>query len=125
MSLIDWSRLAARANADGEFRLQARFWNASIRVDTGDGVVRIAIGDGRIAAVEPWGGRIASDLAISASTDAWAELLAPMPKPFYHDLAAAAVHHDVSFSGDVRHRCAYYPAVRRLVELMREVRNDQ
>ena len=123
MSLMDWSRLVARANADGEFRLHARFWNASIRIDTGAGAVRIAIGDGRIATVEPWGGRIASDLSISASTDAWAEMLAPLPRPFYHDLAAAAVHHDVAFSGDIRHRCAYYGAVRRLVELMREVHN--
>jgi len=124
LSLIDWPRLAALANADGEFRLQARFWNASIRVDSGDESMRIAIGDGRVATIEPWGGRIASDLSIAATPEAWSEMLAPLPRPFYHDLAAAAVHHDVSFSGDVRHRCAYYPAVRRLVELMREVKND-
>jgi len=124
MPLLDWPRLVAHANADGEFRLQARFWTASIRIDSGDETVRLAISDGKLASVEPWAGRIASDLSIAAPAGEWQELLAPLPRPFYHDLAAAAVHHAFAFEGNVRHRCAYYPAVRRLVELMREVRHS-
>ena len=123
MSLLDWPRLGKRANDDGEFRLLARFWNASIRIELGGEHVRLALRDGVVAGIEPWGGRTACDLTITAPESAWRELLAPLPKPFYHDLTAAAVHHEFGLFGDVRHRCAYYPAVRRLVELMREVHN--
>lgn len=124
MSLLDWGKLIERANADGEFRLLARFWNAAVRLEVGEEHLSLSIRNGRIGTVEPWGGRIASDLTISAPADEWSRLLAPVPVPFYHDLAAAAAHHGFRLYGDVRHRCAYYPAVRRLVELLREVRND-
>jgi hypothetical protein len=124
MGLVDWPAVAARANADGEFRILARFWNASIRLELGSEHLRVAIRHGELAAVEPWSGRIASDLTIAAPEHAWRALLAAVPQPFYHDLAAAAAHHEFDLHGDIRHRCAYYPAVRRLVELMREVHND-
>lgn len=123
MALLDWSRLGRRANEDGEFRLLARFWNASVRIEAGAEHVRVAMRDGVVAGIEPWGGRAASDLTIAAPEAAWREVLKPVPRPFYHDLAAAAAHHEFGLYGDVRHRCAYYPAVRRLVELMREIHN--
>jgi hypothetical protein len=123
MSMFDAPRLLDHANDDGEFRVLARSWNATIRLAMGDVHLRLLIRDGRLAAVEPWDGGDACDLTIMGPADGWAEMLAPTPKPFYHDLFAAAVHHGFFFLGDVRHRCAYYPAVRRLVELMREVRN--
>ena len=46
-----------------------------------------------------------------------------MPRPFYQDLYAATVHHGFSVSGDTLNYCAYYPALRRLVELMRDARH--
>ena len=68
--------------------------------------------------------RVASDLAIEAEDEEWNSLLAPMPRPFYHDLHAATVHHGFAVSGNTLNYCAYYPALRRLIELMREVRNE-
>jgi hypothetical protein len=123
MATIDWPRLIARANEDGEFRILARFWNATIRLELGDVHMGVVVRDGVLAGVDPWGGRVASDLTITGPAGGWVEMLAPRPRPFYHDLSAAAVHHGFGFYGDVRHRCAYYPAVRRLLELMREVHN--
>ena len=45
------------------------------------------------------------------------------PRPFYQDLYAATIHHGFTAAGNRTHFCAYYPALRRLVELMREVKN--
>ncbi|MEQ8485911.1 MAG: hypothetical protein RIB46_16250 [Pseudomonadales bacterium] len=122
--MLDWDHLARRANDDGEFRLHARFWNARIRIGHGDGSTRLRLVDGALTDVGPWRpADFGADLTIGADPAAWDALLAPVPKPFYHDLWAASVHHGVQLIGDSHHRCAYYPAVRRLLELMREVRH--
>lgn len=122
--LLDWSALRRRANADGEFRLHARFWNARIRVGSGAATTSIEIRHGEVHGIEPWNPAwFGADLNIRADAPEWDALLAPLPKPFYHDLWAANAHHGFSLSGDTHHLCAYYPALRRLVELMRETRN--
>jgi hypothetical protein len=120
---IDFTGLAARANADGEFALHARFWNATVRLRIGERSYRLDVRDGAIARVKPWFGTIAADLAIEADESEWNELLAAMPRPFYQDLYAATVQHGFTVVGDTLNYCAYYPAVRRLVELMREARH--
>ena len=121
--MLDWQALQARANDDGEFRIQARFWNAIVRFTCGQESTRIDMRDGKIAAIEPWFGNMAGNLTVTASEDDWDALLAPIPKPFYQDLFAATVHHGFETAGDTKHYCAYYPAIRRLIELMREVKH--
>ena len=117
---IDFTALAERANADGEFALHARFWNATIKLRIGPASHRLDVRDGRLAARGPWSGAIAGDLTIEADEREWAKLLERVPRPFYQDLYAATIHHGFSVAGDTRHYCAYYPALRRLIELMRE-----
>lgn len=121
--LLDFSMLAQRANADGEFALHARFWNAIVKLRVGAASFRLDIRNGSLAECAPWLGTVACDLAIEAEDDEWRKLLEPMPKPFYQDLYAATIHHGFSVAGDTLNYCAYYPALRRLVELMREVRH--
>ncbi len=121
MSEPDWAALRDAANADPEFRLHARFWSSVIRLGFGERLWRLEIRGGELAAVEPWRDALACDLAIAAPERDWAALLEPVPRPFYQDLAAAAAHHGFVIAGDTLHYCAYYPALRRLVELMREV----
>lgn len=121
--LLDFSTLPTRANADGEFALHARFWNATVKLRVGATSYRLDIRDGALTGCAPWLGAIAADLAIEADDEEWAKLLEPMPRPFYQDLYAATIHHGFSVSGDTLNYCAYYPALRRLVELMRKVRH--
>jgi hypothetical protein len=118
-TLPDFSTLAGRANADGEFALHARFWNATVRLRVGPARYRLDIRDGVLRDCTPWLGGIAADLAIEADEAEWRNLLAPVPKPFYQDLYAATVHHGFSVTGDTVNYCAYYPALRRLIELLR------
>ncbi len=120
---IDFPALAVRANADGEFALHARFWNATVKLRAGAASYRLDIRDGKLSGCTPWLGAIASDLSIEAEESDWTELLAPLPRPFYQDLYAATIHHGFAVSGDTLNYCAYYPALRRLVELMREARH--
>lgn len=122
--MLDWKALETRANADGEFRLHARFWNARLRVGCGHDTTCVEIRHGAIHGITPWDAAVfGADLDIRADAAEWDALLAPVPKPFYHDLWAANAHHAFSLRGDTHHLCAYYPALRRLVELMRGVRN--
>ena len=120
--LLDFSKLPARANADGEFALHARFWTATVKLRVGPSNYRVAVRDGKLTECAPWFGGMACDLAIEADESEWVNLLEPMPKPFYQDLYAATIHHGFSVAGDTLDYCAYYPALRRLVELIRAER---
>ena len=122
--MLDWERLKDCANADGEFRLHARFWTGTLKIANGPHGTRIDVRDGAISAIEPWYASLAGDLSVSAPPAEWEALLAPTPQPFYQDLYAATVHHGFTATGDRTHFCAYYPALRRLVELMRDVKNN-
>ena len=46
-------------------------------------------------------------------------MLLPAPPAFYQDLYAAAAHHGFQVHGAVEDVGPYYPALRRLIELLR------
>ncbi len=121
---LDWAAVRQRANEDAEFRQHARFWNATIRLVVGRKATRLRVEGGAVASIEPWFGAIAADLSISASEEQWAALLAKTPAPFYQDLYPAAIHHGFEVAGSVSDYCAYYPAIRRLIELLRNADED-
>ena len=118
-----WAAVMAQANEDAEFRLHARFWTATVRLRIGRRNRRLRLQDGAVAAIEPWFGGLAANLAIGAPERDWQALLEPVPRPFYQDLYPATIHHQFDVIGDTASYCAYYPAIRRLIEIMREVRN--
>lgn len=122
MTAIPWDRLAARANADGEFLQQARSWNATVRFDVGSESHAVRIEDGTIRALEPCAADAACDVFVSAAPDEWARLLEPVPRPFYHDLFGAYWRHGFRLNEDMTAWAAYYPALRRLVEILREAK---
>ena len=121
--MLDWQQLATRANADGEFLINARFWDALVRIDDDSGSTALHIRDGQIAETDACRPEQAADLCIRASSEDWRALLALTPQPFYQDLYAASLHHGFEIHGPSKHQHAYYPALRRLVELMRETHN--
>ena len=122
---IDAQRLIALANGDGEFALQARMWNARVSIANGADTITLTVVQGRIVGAEAVDAASAelAHVRIAGSPAGWDEMLRPIPRPFYQDLRAAAVHHDFTLAGDLMHTAAYYPAIRRLIELLREVRN--
>ena len=122
MALIDWDVLARRVNEDGEFRLASRFWNASVRLDLGPESRWLCFREGELREVASCEGEAPCDLQISAPAEEWECLLAPVPRPFYQDLLGAQLHHGFQLSADPIDYAAYYPALRRLVEILREGR---
>ena len=116
----DPEELRDAANGDPEFKHAARFWTCGLRLEAGSSGVTLRITDGHVASIEPeptdeW------DLRIAAPESDWSALLEEVPRPFYQDLYGAVTHHDFELSGDLEGQLhPYYPAVRRLMELLRE-----
>ena len=122
---IPLGALPDAANRDGEFRIAARFWDCTLRLDEGDRGSTIRIENGQITAVEPAQAGASWDLRIAAPPEEWEKLLAPVPQPFYQDLQGAATHHGFVLEGDLEHHLfPYYPAVRRLIEILRSTESS-
>lgn len=124
MPSIPWARLPEQVNADGEFRLAARFWDACVRLDFGGESRALRFEGGRLVEVRPCGQDAACDLWVSASAEDWEKLLEPVPRPFYQDLVGAQLHHGFRMNENPLAWAAYYPALRRLVEILRAARED-
>lgn len=119
MRQIPWSRVMERANADGEFRIAARFWRTALRFDLGPESVHLTVDDGVIRAVAL--ARPGADCAVSVAgtRESWERLLAAAP--LWQDLVGAVLRGDfVVTAADPEAFYAYYPAVRRLLDLVRE-----
>ena len=122
--MIAWTELQRRLNADGEFRYAARGWDATLRLDVGAASHRLRIEDGSVVDVDPCEGDAACDLFVGASEDDWRELLAPVPRPYFQDLFGAQLLHGVRLPEDPLAYAAYYPALRRLMQLLSAARED-
>ena len=88
--MLDWDTVRARANDDGEFRLHARLWTATVRLGIGHRNYKMRIDDGSVRSIERWPGGVATDLAIHAPQTDWEAMLAKTPRPFYQDLYGRA-----------------------------------
>lgn len=112
-----------RANGDGELRIAARLWTGVLRFDVGERMYSFPFEGGRLA--EVMAGAAGENpvrpytVRVSAPEEDWRELLAPVPRPFYQDLYGAISRHGFAVDGDFETFFAYYPAVRRLIELLR------
>ncbi|MBM4258920.1 MAG: hypothetical protein FJ147_23835 [Deltaproteobacteria bacterium] len=122
-----FEKLQEVANNDPEFRLAARFWDTNLRLEMGDELLLLQIEKGRIADVTSGHQAIAFltpvHLVVSAPTSEWQKFLERIPKPFYVDLWGAMTHHGFKVAGDMESLYSYYPAVRRLFDIMRALAN--
>jgi hypothetical protein len=116
--MIPWSELPHRLNGDAEFRYAARLWEATLRLDMGDVSHRLRFERGVLVEVTACEADAPCDLFVGASEGAWRELLAPVPRPYFQDLFGAQLSHGVRLPEDPLAYAAYYPALRRLVQLL-------
>ena len=122
MHEIPWQHVIEEANRDGEFRIAARLWNATLRFDVGERSVALAVSDGEIRTVRPCAPGSRCDASVSGPAEEWEELLARVPRPLHQDLFGGISLGRFQLEGDVEAFYAYYPAVRRLVDIVREAR---
>ena len=116
-------QIKTAVNNDPEFRITARFWHAAIRLEIGDDAVLLCIEKGQVA--EVMSGRqvfaflVPANIVIAAPATEWEKFLERVPKPFYVDLFSATAHHGFTVGGDMESVYAYYPALRRLFDILR------
>ena len=123
MLLADPARLRAGANADPEFCLAARYWNATLSLESPTGALRVEIAEGRVANCRAAETGEPATITVTAPDDGWARFLAPEPRPFYQDLLGGCVqHHGFTVAGDILTLSAYYQAAQRLFAVMRALR---
>lgn len=131
MALVDMERYREGVNSDDEFRMAARFWSAAIRVEMGSETYFFRLQDGKlISAAPPSGASVATDirdydLEISAPEEEWSKYLEDVPAPFYHELWAAVSRHNFRHGGNMKMWFAYYPALRRMFEIMRSYKLEK
>ena len=119
MRQIPWSRVLERANGDGEFRIAARFWRTALRFDLDPESVCFTVDDGVIRTIAPSDPGADCAVSVVGSRECWERLLAAAP--LWQDLLGAVLRGDfVVTAVDPEAFYAYYPAVRRLVDLVRE-----
>lgn len=126
MHLTDPTRLQASTNADPEFRLAARYWNATLSLESPSRALRVEIADGQVASCRESEAGQPATIAVVASDDGWTQFLAPLPRPFYQDLLGGCVqHHGFAVTGDMLALSAYYQATQRLFAVMRALRGGR
>jgi hypothetical protein len=126
LHLADPAGLQAGANADAEFRLAARYWNATLSLESPTRALRVEILEGRVANCREGAAGEPATITVTAPDDGWAEFLAPEPRPFYQDLLGGCVqHHGFTVAGDMLTLSAYYQATQRLFAVMRALRSGR
>jgi hypothetical protein len=112
-------RTLPTANNDGEFAIAARMWDSDVVLVSGSDAVRFNVRDGRVTGVTAVASETSALIRITGSPDGWAKMMLPVPPPFYQDLFGAAAHHGFTIEGKLEDVYPYYPALRRLIELLR------
>jgi hypothetical protein len=129
MPLFDCDAVLEAANADSEFNLAARFWNADLRFGADGEAYLMRIRDGQISTFSQVraaeAAKAATDVQISGSSAGWQELLRPVPKPFFQDLMSAVTRENFQLEGDLIAFYPYYRAACRLLEIMRTIPSMQ
>jgi len=123
MTLFDQSRFIAAVNADGEFRLSARYFNGALKLFFDKDSILLTFRDGQLAAITPGVKFDSADVTIKGPVTNWREFLQPVPRPFFHDMFASIVRDAFEWTGNSETFFAYYGAFRRMFQLMRECAN--
>ena len=115
--------IRAALAADGEFAIAARYWSALVRLELGAQSYLLVVDEGRVGDFRPAAGADPEPDVVLAGPDSdWTEILAPVPRPYFHDVLSGARFgfHRVTVTGDELDEVfPYYHAIQRLVDVIR------
>lgn len=117
MTLFDYPALIELANVDREFPRSARYWTGLLALQIDDCVTVLRLDEGVVSLAEPGAPLGVNDIRVAASAADWEKMLAPAPPPGWQDIATARAF---TIEADVVNFGPYYPAIRRLLDLIRE-----
>ena len=117
--MLTAEELAAACNADGEFVLAARRWSGAVRFRIDDHVIGLSLRDG---VAGPWStaDRGVPTVEFSGPASVWDQIFAPRPPRLLNDLLPAEFTGQLIRSGDEMAYWQYFPAIARIVEIVRE-----
>ncbi|KWX67592.1 hypothetical protein [Mycobacterium sp. NAZ190054] len=120
---LDLHALEHQLRHDPEFVLNSHQLTATIRVIIGTTQsFQIIVGNGSLTEIDPEVTPFDPyDIQLAGTDEHWTQLLAVIPPAFYQDFYPAMVHHGFRIEGDMETIMAYYPAIRRLGDLLRTV----
>ena len=104
-------------NADAALVHRGRWLSADMMVEIGEDRYLVAIREGRIERVEPFGLlAMPYEFAIRADADAWAEFWKPVPKPRHHDVMALIREGKMRIEGDLEKMMAHFLTLKLMLE---------
>ncbi len=119
-------RLRERINQDGAFRQVSRDMKLNLAIET-DGAARlVTFRDGALTSVRPFAAVTEPvDLTIRGDLTFWRNLLSPVPPPRFQNLYAGVRAETCQVSGNAELYWAYFAALTRLLDVMRDVENNR
>jgi pimeloyl-ACP methyl ester carboxylesterase len=121
VEIVGLSNLSELTAGDGEFSIGARHWTGFLRFGVGESAHRIELRDGAVVgvAVVPTATPFEDDeVGFRAAAEVWEQMLEPEPRPHFHGIMAAR-REGMEVEGSEERRLQYFPAIRRLIELLR------
>lgn len=115
-------RIQGALNDDPEFLIMARQCNLDYAFGVGDRWFRYRIRDGKVASITA-GLSIFdnSDVVFAGDEETWTKVLSPVPPPLHTDLWPTLLHGKMTMTGDVESAYAYWPMLRRVWDVVREL----
>ena len=119
-------RLRERINQDGAFRQVSSDMTLNIAIET-DGAARlVTFRDGTLTSIKPFVAVTEPvDLTVRGDTTFWRNLLSPVPPPRFQNLYAGVRAETCQVSGNAELYWAYFAALTRLFDVMRDVENNR
>lgn len=110
--------LVEACRKDGEFRLAARHWTGSLRLEAPGSACAVRVQNGEVAAA-PSSSDAKGAIVLAASDATWAKLLSQKPPRLYNDISVLIASKEMTLQADPVCYAQYYPAVMRAIELLR------
>ena len=119
-------RLRERINQDGAFHQVSQDMTLNLALET-DGAARlVTFRDGTLTSVKPFVAVTEPvDLTIRGDITFWRNLMSPIPPPRFQNLYAGVRAGTCQVSGNAELYWAYFAALTRLFDVMRDVENNR
>jgi hypothetical protein len=119
-------RLRERINRDGAFRQVSEDMTLNVALET-DGAARlVTFRGGSLTAIKPFVPITEPvDVTIRGDTTFWRNLLSPVPPPRFQNLYAGVRAGTCQVTGNAELYWAYFAALTRLFDVMRDVENNR
>jgi len=118
-------RLRVGINNDPEFKIIGRYMTLNLAIEVGSDKRLFKVLEGELKEIGPIHRMVDSvDVYIKGSEEFWEKLLLPIPPPRFQNIHAGLRAENCEISGNSELYSAYFPAINRIIDVMRELQNN-